>query len=162
MRFARRFGVIGCWLAIGAAAAICSAAPPAATQPASEAKVSPEAKTILDEATAAYGRLKSLDLAGTVSVDLAITGESTQTHSVPFTATFAAPNRFRHESRDDVLLGSTGAKLYTFKPGKNEYTLADAPKDRVPADDLPHDLASVLGSQDPSLLLALSKNAGDE
>ena len=138
------------------------AAPPPTTQPQSPAQISPDARQVLDQASAAYAKLKALDLAGTVTVDLKIQGEQPKTHSVPFTATFAAPNRFRHEAKDDVLLGSTGAKLYTFKPQKNAYTLADAPKDRVASNDLPHDLSSVLFSQDPSLLLAMCKNASEE
>jgi peroxiredoxin len=145
-----------------ALAQIALAAPPPTTQPQTQAKVSADARQILDQATAAYAKLKSLELAGTVTVDLKIQGEQPKIHSIPFTATFAAPNRFRHDAKDDVLLGSTGAKLYTFKPDKNAYTLADAPKDRVQSSDLPHDLATVLFSQDPSLLLAMCKNAAEE
>jgi cytochrome c biogenesis protein CcmG/thiol:disulfide interchange protein DsbE len=166
MRFPKRFGVaVGLALALAVAPVWAREAPPA-TQPAAPekppAKVSPEARQVLDEAAAAYAKLKSLELAGTVSVELKVEGETPETHSVQFTSTFAAPNKFRHESKDDVLMGSTGAKIYTFQSDKNAYTLADAPKDRVPAGDLPHDLASVLGSQNPSLLLAICKSACDE
>jgi peroxiredoxin len=159
-------GVLAC-LAVATASAIAFAAdPPPATRPAASeknaAKVSPDARRVLDEVAAAYSKLKSLELAGVMSLDLRIEGETPESHKVAFTSTFAAPNRFRHESKDDVLLGSTGVKLYTFRADKNAYTLADAPKERVASGDLPHDLVSILGPQNPSLLLVICKNASDE
>ena len=139
---------------------------PPATQPAAGDKqvatVSADARQVIDDAAAAYARLKSLQLSGAVSVEVKIEGETAENHSLSFASTFSAPNRFRHEAKDDVLIGSTGAKIYTFRTDKNAYTQADAPKDRVPAGELPRDLVSVLGSQNPSLLLAICKNAGDE
>jgi peroxiredoxin len=138
---------------------------PPATRPAADkqpANVSPEARKVIDDAAAAYAQLKSLQLSGTVSVEVKIDGETPDNHSLSFNSSFAAPNRFRHEAKDDVLIGSTGTKIYTFRTEKNAYTQADAPKDRVPAGELPRDLANVLGSQNPSLLLAISKSAADD
>jgi len=141
--------------------------PPAAapaTQPAHEshAKVSSEARELLNAVDEAYGKLKSLDVAGSVSVILKIEDESDQSHSTTFTGAYLAPNKFRHEAKDDVLLGATGVKMYTFRAAKNTYTQADQPKDRVSSTDWPKDIAGVLGSQNPTLLLALSKSASAE
>ena len=158
-------GVFLCLLlAIGPSVARPADAPPTtnSADQKQSAKVSPEARQVLDDVAAAYGKLKSLNLSGAVSVELKLRGETPEDHSLSFSSIFVAPNRFRHEAKDDVLMGNTGAKLYTFRSDKNAYTLADAPKDRVPAGDLPHDLVSVLGSQNPSLLLAICKNASDE
>src|SRR5579859_2102734 len=135
-----------------------------ATQPAagSHAKVSPEAKELLNAVDEAYGKLKSLDVAGSVSVVIKIEGESDQSHSTTFTGSYLAPSKFRHDAKDDVLIGATGAKMYTFRSDKNAYTQADQPKDRVSSTDWPKDIAGVLGSQNPTLLLALSKSASTE
>ena len=160
-------------LAIAVSAAFVSSAravedPPAAATPAtrpaaeSHAKVSPEAREILDQVDSAYGKLKSLDVTGSVSVVIKIEGESDESHSTSFTGSYLAPNKFRHEAKDDVLIGATGAKMYTFRAGKNAYTQADQPKDRVSSNDWPKDIAGVLGSQNPTLLLALSKSAAAE
>jgi peroxiredoxin len=135
-----------------------------ATQPAKEshAQVSPEARDLLTSIDSAYAKLKSLDVAGSVSVAIKIEGESDESHSTTFTGSYLAPNKFRHEAKGDVLIGATGAKMYTFRADKNAYTQADQPKDRVSSNDWPKDIAGVLGSQNPTLLLALSKSASTE
>ena len=135
-----------------------------ATQPAKEssAKISPEARELLSSIDSAYAKLKSLDVAGSVSVVIKIEGESDESHSTTFTGSYLAPNKFRHEAKDDVLIGATGSKMYTFRADKNAYTQADQPKDRVNSSDWPKDIAGILGSQNPTLLLALSKNASTE
>ena len=50
---------------------------------------------------------------------------------VAFAGSFAAPNKFRHEMKGDVMVGSTGEKLFAYQPAKNAYLTLDAPKDRV-------------------------------
>ena len=117
--------------------------PGATTQPGgakvktdTKAAVSPEARKLLDEVDGAYGKLKSLDLTGTVSVAVKVEGEDAETHSTSFTSQYLTPNKFRHEAKDDVLLGGTGAKLYTYRGDKNAYTMADAPKERVASSEL--------------------------
>jgi len=140
-----------------------TAAPPA-TRPASDshAKISSEAKELLGEIDSAYSKLKSLDVTGSVSVVLKIEGESDESHSTGFTGSYLAPNKFRHEAKNDVLIGATGAKMYTFRTDKNAYTQADQPKERGSSTEWPKDIAGVLGSQNPTLLLALSKSASAE
>lgn len=144
-------------------------APPAAvlhptsapsTQP--TAKVSEDARHLLDQISEAYGKLHSLDLAGTITGDLQVEGSPAETHTASFTSSFVAPNRFRHEVKDDVLIGSTGTNLYTFQSEANAYSLADAPKEKVASKELPKPIAALLELQDPSLMLAISKNPADE
>ena len=140
--------------------------PAPATQPASDAKstlkIDAEAKTLIEQVDSAYAKLKALDLSGSVSADLQVEGSEPEKHIIEFSSSFSAPNRFRHEAKGDVLLGSTGLKLYAYQIEKNAYTLADAPKERVASSDLPHDLAELLGMQNPSLMLALSKSPSRE
>lgn len=128
----------------------------------SAAKVSPDAKQLVDQISDAYSKLHSLNLAGTVSLDLQIEGSSADKHSSSFTSAYVAPNRFRHEVKDDVLVGNTGQTLYTFKAEPNAYTQAEAPKEKVAAKDLPKPLVTLLALQDPSLLLAITKDPGAE
>jgi peroxiredoxin len=128
----------------------------------SAAKVSPDAKQLVDQISEAYSKLHSLNLAGTVSLDLQIEGSSPDKHSSSFTSAYVAPNRFRHEVKDDVLVGNTGQTLYTFKAEPNAYTQAEAPKEKVASKDLPKPLVTLLALQDPSLLLAVTKNPADE
>ena len=134
------------------------AAPPA-TQP---AKVSGDARQLIDQISGAYSALHNLNLIGKITVELQIEGSAMEKHEATFTSAFVAPNRFRHDTKDDALIGSTGQKLYTYQAEQNAYTLNDAPKDRVASKDLPEDLAQLLSSQDPSLMMAISKSPADE
>lgn len=137
-----------------------AAAPAPATQPA--AKVSDDARKLIDQMAEAYSKLHSLNLAGTDSVELQIQGSEPEKHSAPFTSAFVAPNRFRHEVKGDVLVGDTGQTLYTFKNDMNAYTQDEAPKDKAASKDLPKPVVSLLGMQDPSLLLAITKDPAAE
>src|SRR3954452_12334692 len=129
------------------------ASQPATTQSA-QASISPEAKPLLDAMAKAYGDAKSLTLVGKLSLDFDAGGE--QKHeSIDFNASFAAPNQFRHEIKDDVLIVSTGEKVYAYLPAKNEYVVVDAPKERASLKDLSESIGQLLGSQDPALLMAI-------
>jgi peroxiredoxin/outer membrane lipoprotein-sorting protein len=124
--------------------------------------VSDDARQLIDQISSAYSQLKSLNLAGTVSADLQVSSSTPEKHTADFTSAFVAPNRFRHDMKDDVLIGGTGQKIYTLQAEQNVYTQAEAPKDKVASKDLPKDVATLLSEQDPSLLLALVKNPADE
>ena len=122
-------------------------------------KINDDAKPLVEQISEAYSKLKSLELAGTISGEVVVSGSTTRQPAVQFTASFVAPNKFRHEIKEDVLLGSTGQKVYSYKTDESAYTLADAPKDRVAAGkDLPSDVAALLELQNPSLMLALNKD----
>jgi peroxiredoxin/outer membrane lipoprotein-sorting protein len=124
--------------------------------------VSADARELLDVVDGAYAKLKAMDVRGTVSVKIKVEGEDEEAHSTTFTGSYMAPNKFRHEAKDDVMMGATGTKMYTFRADKNAYTQADQPKDRATSNDWPKDIASVLGSQNPSIMLALCKSASGE
>ena len=75
-----------------------------ATQP---ANVTPEARALLERIRDAYRNLQSLEMTGTVVGRFDIAGEQGRENGT-FTGTFAAPNKFRHDMQQDMLLGSTG------------------------------------------------------
>lgn len=131
------------------------------------ATVSPEAQAVLEQVKAAYGKLKSLELAGTITLELDLAGQK-QRQQESFDAAFLAPNLFRHQTRGNVQMGSTGQKVYLLAVEANEYILKDAPTGRISSEaQLPPAMASMLAlaappsnwSSDPALLLAISSDA---
>ncbi len=128
-----------------------------ASKPAAE--TSPEAQAILDKVRDAYAKLVSLQLAGTLQVDFDVNGDVVN-KSADFTATFIAPNKFRHELKNMALIGSTGEKIFAHELSSNKYMMADAPKDRVASKDIPKPVGVILDQQNPSLLLAIVTDAG--
>lgn len=135
-----------------------------ATQPA-PTLISSDARTLLDAVDAAYGKLKSLELAGTMSQDIRVDGRR-RAGSASFTSSFLAPNFFRHQVKGNMECGSTGQKAFSYLERMRLYTLADAPKERTSLDELPQPMEALI---DPSLMLtiaavpsaALSRNATD-
>ena len=134
------------------------AAPAAAPQ---AAAVTPDAKQVIDQVDAAYAKLQRLELAGTYSADIDVAGQK-QKESKTFTATFAAPNRFRHMMQDDILVGSTGEKAYAYLEANKRYTQGDAPKDRAQLGQMPEPIPTVIQMQNPALMLAMVKSAAAE
>jgi peroxiredoxin len=122
------------------------------------AKVTPDAKKVIDEVDAAYGKLKSLELAGTFTGDIQARGEKVN-EKKKFTASFSAPNKFRHSMEDDVLVGSTGEKAYVYLQDKSVYSQSEAPKDKAELERLPEPIPQVMQMQNPSLMLAIVKSA---
>jgi peroxiredoxin len=119
-------------------------------------EVTDAAKPILDKVRDAYAKLEGLQMSGTWSAKWDIDGEEGN-ESATFTSSFAAPNKFRHETKDDLLFGSTGEKAYGLK--KNQYFTEDAPKSRVGVTDLPKITGPLLQEKDPSLLLAVTSES---
>lgn len=128
-------------------------------KPVSEVKISDDARKELDAITAAYKKLTGLEVAGTLSADLLVGGQAKKQQQT-FTGSFAAPNKFRHEMKDDVTVGSTGEKLYAYVPSKNAYLTQDAPKDRVAASDIPNPMRSIVQMQNIGLMCAIVDDAG--
>jgi len=129
------------------------------TKPAKAATVSPEAQTELDAITVAYGKLTSLELAGTVDVKTDVGGES-HSESAPFTSSYSSPTMFRHATKDDLVIGCTGEKSFLFAPEKKLYLQADAPKTKSDFAKSPSPAFKALEQQNPSLFLAMAENAG--
>jgi thiol-disulfide isomerase/thioredoxin/outer membrane lipoprotein-sorting protein len=134
------------------------------TQPDADAspstQPSPAAAELLAKVNAAYAKLQSAQLDGQLTGRFDVDGKQ-DNQDASFTSTFHAPNRFRHEVSGDVLMGSTGEKVYIYKPKQNAYLSSDAPKDRGELTDWPKTVAEILQEQNPSLLLALTKSAAD-
>ena len=112
---------------------------------------------MLDQIRDAYANLSTLELAGTFTLDADAAGEK-QNHSATFTASFQTPTKFRHEMKDDVLVVSTGEKLFSVLVPRNQYITVEAPTER--GSTLAAGVGDLLHEQNPSLALALSKDAG--
>jgi hypothetical protein len=138
-----------------------AAQPAAAPESKPAASVSPEAKKVIEQVDAAYGALKRLELAGTFSADLDAAGQQRK-ESKPFTATFSAPNKFRHAMQDDILVGSTGEKAYAYLEADKKYSQAEAPKEKGGLNDMPEPIPQVIQMQNPALVLAVVKSAAAE
>jgi peroxiredoxin len=135
------------------------AAPAAA--PKAAATVAPDAKQVIDQVDAAYAKIQRLELAGTFSADLDAAGQKIK-DSKPFSATYAAPNKFRHSMQGDILVGSTGDKAYAYMEERKLYSQSDAPKDKPSLEKLPQPIPQVIQMQNPALMLAVVKSAAAE
>lgn len=135
-------------------------AEPLSVKPA-PAKISPQAQATLDQIRQAYGNLQSLSLAGTVDAKIDVAGQRHDQHAT-FTSAFKAPNQFRHEVPGEILVGSTGAKAYIYSEKDKQYLQTDAPQEKVSPAKMPPFVAGLLSRQNPSLLMALSKDAAAE
>lgn len=152
VRTAAVFVVLGIVLTSGVARAAEDADGP---------KVSPEAKAVIDQVRDAYLKLKTLEASGTMSIDMDVAGKPRK-ETVNFTSYFAAPLKFVHTAEKGITLGSTGEGLYIFAADENVYARFPALKGRTAGGDLPEPLGSMLSQQNPSLVFALSPDAGAE
>jgi len=169
----RRIGIVaGCMgLAASMATAEVPAPPGLATQPATApavvtadvpapagpATVTPAASELLDRVAKAYAGVTSLELNGVMTVDLDV-GDAKEQHAPTFTATFAAPNLFRHAMTGDALVGGTGSKVYIYLPQFNAYYLRDIPvaPEGATRPGVTSAVDDVLRRQNLSLLLTLA------
>src|SRR5205823_3749368 len=107
------------------------------------AKISPEAKALLEQVSAAYGKLEAAQLDGQIQANVELGGQK-QKMKHQFTSSFQAPNKFRHELEDGLILGSTGEKTYIFQKSANAFFQQKAPTGKVPIRDLPSPLPQLL------------------
>jgi peroxiredoxin/outer membrane lipoprotein-sorting protein len=151
--------LVGLTVALVASAGLAAepATAPTAAPATAKASVTPEAAAVLEKVSSAYANLKSLDLSGNLSGEFDVAGQK-ENHKADFTTSFAAPNKFKHEVKDEALMGSTGDKLYIYTKDRNLYLTADAPKDKVMSDELPEPFSQLIGAQNLSLTLAMSKD----
>jgi thiol-disulfide isomerase/thioredoxin len=131
-------------------------APEASEKKAEPVKISDAAKPVLEKIREAYLKLSGIQMSGTWTAEWDM-GEDVGKDSAEFESSFAAPNKFRHETKDDVLFGSTGEKLYVFR--KNTYLLGDALKSRSAIGDVPRPFDALLKEKNPALLLAVTDEA---
>ncbi len=135
--------------------------PAAVEPPATQPSVQPSVDTVLADMDAAYAKLRSAQFSGNITWHLNAQGRH-QDEQAPFTSSYAAPNKFRHQAKGDVLIGSTGTTAYAFLSDRNEYQSNDAPKERALSTDWPQAVVKTLAQQNPSLMLAVSKSATAE
>lgn len=110
-----------------------------------------------DQVTEAYGKLKSLTVTGSITADIDIAGQQ-QKKSQSFTASYLAPAQYRHAVAEELLLGSTGQKVYAYEPKTKTYVQSDAPIQRGQINLIPAPVPQILDMQNPSLLLAIADN----
>jgi thiol-disulfide isomerase/thioredoxin/outer membrane lipoprotein-sorting protein len=122
-------------------------------RPAAPAKIDPKAADLVNAMKSAYGKLSAVELAGVVSGNFDVAGQKNQPKQ-DFTASYQAPNKFRHESKDGLVVGSTGDKLYLYSPNENVYSTIDTQGDKL--EQVPQPLANILFGENPSLLMAIS------
>jgi peroxiredoxin/outer membrane lipoprotein-sorting protein len=154
--FARSVLTVACVFATIANAQTTKPAAPASQ--AAAASISPDAQKLVDQVRDAYSKLKSLELVGNLEFSIDVAGEQ-KAYGAEFTAMYTAPNRFRHEMKDDVLLISDGAKAYVFNSGVGAYTTGDIEKGSRDLEKLPSPTVELLNTQNPSLELALADDA---
>src|SRR4029450_10211546 len=126
------------------------------TAPKPQAKVTDEVQTALNQIAEAYGKLQSLELAATIS--LKVEGENTKgSHESSYTSTYRAPSQFRMQGDgDELMLGSTGPKVFGYSPYSNVYLQVDAKgdgKEKLLLSALPADHQKILPRHNLSLLL---------
>src|SRR5206468_9084493 len=121
------------------------------------AKISPEAKALLEQMRAAYGTLEAAQLDGQVQANVELGGQK-QKMNHQFTSSFQAPNKFRHELEDGLIIGSTGEKTYIFQKSANAFFQQKAPDGKVPIRELPSPIPQLLQTQNPSLLFAIIRD----
>lgn len=127
----------------------------------SKAEMTPDARKLLDQVQKAYNDLSAVQMSGKVSVhiDAGTTQEKT---NQTFTSSFQAPNRFRHQVKEMLTIGSDGKQAYVFNESANAFARINAPADKVPMDQLPRVIPQILQTQNPSLLFALTTNSFQE
>jgi thiol-disulfide isomerase/thioredoxin/outer membrane lipoprotein-sorting protein len=121
-------------------------------------QASDSVSAILQRVNAAYANLQFAEFDGHVVGHFDVGGEK-KDQDVPFTSTWRSPNLFRHQLKDDVLVGSTGQTVYAYDPNRKVYISNDAPKDRADLSSWPTVVASILQEQNPSMLLTLAGSA---
>ncbi|MGA2500107.1 MAG: TlpA disulfide reductase family protein [Tepidisphaeraceae bacterium] len=132
---------------------------PASRPAAAMAEVSPEVQAVLERVTAAYGAVKSLELGGTVRMQLNEDGQE-RVREAGFTGKFLTPGFFRHETKDEPLVIGTGKKAYLYVERERVFEQSDVPEGRAVFEKLTDSQKQILLLQDPGLALALSDNAG--
>ncbi len=127
-------------------------------QPATEPKIAPDAKVLLDQMREAYRNLGSAQLNGTLWARLPARPNmptNEQVVTFPFVSSYLATNKFRHVLNTNLIVGCTGEKVYIYQQTANAYLQSDAPEGKFRLEDLPPVVAQLLQTQNPSLLLAI-------
>ena len=118
--------------------------------------VDPAARAVLQRMETAYKNLKSAEMRGHVEINLEFPGTSESTNQ-EFKSSFQAPNKFKHEMTNGLVLGSDGDKGFVYDKKAQSYARFDFPMGKIPVENLPPLVPHILQVRNPSLLFAISK-----
>ncbi len=123
--------------------------------------VDPAADVVLHRMETAYRNLKSAEMRGRVEINLEFPGTSENTNQA-FKSSFQAPNKFKHEMTNGLMLGSDGDKGFVYDQKAQSYARFDFPMEKLPVENLPPLVPHILQVRNPSLLFAISKEPFSE
>jgi outer membrane lipoprotein-sorting protein len=121
----------------------------------SRIEISQEAALLLKEMISAYQDLNMAELDGTIWARFEME-DGEKEFSQKFNSAFHQPNQFKHVLQQDLLIGSSGEKIFMFQKSANTFFETNMPK--VSPGSLPPPLPQLLQAQNPSLLMALARN----
>lgn len=126
------------------------------------AGVSADAKAVLSRFAEASHKLGAYRAAGKITTDVAASGRANH-YEQAFATVFASPLLFRHEIVREVTVGSTGEKVFAYRPDLRAYKQdkASASGAYARADEVPAFAAEILDAQDPVLLAELTETPGE-
>lgn len=123
--------------------------------------VSPEARLQLERMTEAYGKLDGFSVRGQFSAELDIAGQTSQ-ETKQFEASYGGPLKFRHEIKDEMLLGGTGRQVYVYSIAEKAYLQAVMDTSASSTPPMPAPMPQILRAQNPALWMVLTKSPVDE
>lgn len=123
--------------------------------------VSPEAKAQLDKMAAAYEKVEGFSVSGKFAAELDVAGQTTN-EAKTFEASYAGPMRFRHEVKDEMLIGGTGSKVFVFSMGEKAFMQSELESGSMDVSAMPAPMPQILRAQNPALWMALAKGPVDE
>ncbi len=145
--------LLGCQARAGKPAAEAEPEPPTTAKTA-HLEITPDAQKLLDQMREAYQELKTLELAGKITGQFDVAGKQ-QSLEQQLDSSFQAPNFFRHEVKDEVLVGSTGDSLYMYNPKANAFYQSEIPAGEALDGKSLGAIYELLQARDPSLLFAV-------
>ena len=128
--------------------------------PPAQPKITPDARKLLDQMKDAYRKLDSAQMNGTLWARTrpsanGTNGTNSQEITFSINSDYQAPNLFRHQLQDDLVIGCTGNKAYILEKTKNVFLQVEVPKGKLRLEDLPPAIPQMLQSQNPSLLFSI-------
>jgi len=116
---------------------------------------SDEARELLEQIQQAYRNVQTLELAGEISGEFDASGQRQRIRQ-KISGRYQAPNRFRHETVNEVLLGSTGEQVYMYNPVANAYFQTKLASPQKPLSQAMHGpMVELLQAQNPALFFAV-------
>ena len=118
-------------------------------------EVTAEVANLLTQIIKAYEELNMAELDGNIWARFEMTdGEKEFTQK--FHSAFHGPNQFKHVLEQELLIGSSGDKVFLYQNSANAFFETNV--NQVSAGTLPPLVVQLLQAQNPSLLMALARN----